>query len=494
MLTKMADDNGGADFDAARDSQEAIRNAIDASARANNAADAGAVVTGTDTANAYTDTATANDVAWQIAGAAAVGGFGTNTSFTFNLGTDKVADQVHVRAKEDLIDVIHVWAWNYETSAFQQISDGGSAISGVAYANFGPYTLLSSHQRDSDGEVVLRFTGTGTATNKYVWFDKINISTGGVGVLTASDIAQAVSAHDVSTHSDHNALGFRVSLSLIGEYAVTAADTALSFTCAALPAVTNYYQFQDIRIHDATNDRYADSWIASMTNAGVVTLGRALPFTPDTASELYVMGTNIAMRGTDSAALAATALSNATWTDARAGYIDELAAANLPTDIADIPTVAEFEARTLVAADYFLFGSDTVANVGTVATLTGHTAQTGDSFVRLGAPAGASMSADVAAVKAETATIVTDTNELQTDWADGGRLDLLLDACIILADTIDGTKTVSNVLAEMYAVIVNKTTVADPTADPIVIKHRNNADDATVVEHSVAADGTGRTK
>ncbi len=54
--------------------------------------------------------------------------------------------------------------------------------------------------------------------------------------------------------------------------------------------------------------------------------------------------------------------------------------------------------------------------------------QTGDPFDRLGAPAGASVSADVAAIKAETATILADTNELQTDWANGGRLDNVLDA------------------------------------------------------------------
>lgn len=53
---------------------------------------------------------------------------------------------------------------------------------------------------------------------------------------------------------------------------------------------------------------------------------------------------------------------------------------------------------------------------------------TGDIYARLGAPTGASVSADIAAVKAETATIVVDTNELQTDWANGGRLDLILDA------------------------------------------------------------------
>jgi hypothetical protein len=76
----------------------------------------------------------------------------------------------------------------------------------------------------------------------------------------------------------------------------------------------------------------------------------------------------------------------------------------------------------------------TGAVIPTVSTLTGHTAQTGDAFARLGAPAGASVSADVAAVKAETATIVADTNELQTDWADGGRLDLLLDGASSAGD------------------------------------------------------------
>lgn len=50
------------------------------------------------------------------------------------------------------------------------------------------------------------------------------------------------------------------------------------------------------------------------------------------------------------------------------------------------------------------------------------------AFTRLGAPAGASVSADVLAVKNETVLIVGDTNELQTDWINGGRLDLLLDA------------------------------------------------------------------
>jgi hypothetical protein len=68
-------------------------------------------------------------------------------------------------------------------------------------------------------------------------------------------------------------------------------------------------------------------------------------------------------------AAAATALSTATWTGTRAGYLD---------------------------------------------SLNGHIAQTGDTYARLGAPAGASVSADVAAVKTETASIQSDTNDIQT--------------------------------------------------------------------------------
>lgn len=47
-------------------------------------------------------------------------------------------------------------------------------------------------------------------------------------------------------------------------------------------------------------------------------------------------------------------------------------------------------------------------------------AQTGDAFARIGEPAGDSVSADIAAVKGETASILEDTNELQTNqgnWA-----------------------------------------------------------------------------
>lgn len=50
-----------------------------------------------------------------------------------------------------------------------------------------------------------------------------------------------------------------------------------------------------------------------------------------------------------------------------------------------------------------------VVLVDTLTTYTGNTVQTGDSYTRLGAPSGASMSADVAAIKSDTAAILLDT-------------------------------------------------------------------------------------
>ncbi len=73
--------------------------------------------------------------------------------------------------------------------------------------------------------------------------------------------------------------------------------------------------------------------------------------------------TNTDMAGTDNAALASVCTE---------GRLAELDAGNLPTDIADIPTVAEFNARTLVAADYTI-----VADLGVVQTAD-HTAGIAD--------------------------------------------------------------------------------------------------------------------
>lgn len=84
----------------------------------------------------------------------------------------------------------------------------------------------------------------------------------------------------------------------------------------------------------------------------------------------------------------------------------------------------------------------------TVTALTGHTVQTGDGFARLGAPAGASVSADVAAVKVDTAATLVDTAEIGSagagltalaSAADLATVDGIVDAILVdTGTTLDG--------------------------------------------------------
>lgn len=79
---------------------------------------------------------------------------------------------------------------------------------------------------------------------------------------------------------------------------------------------------------------------------------------------------------------------------------------NLPASPASTTNITAASGVTLAAVTH------TGAVIPTVTTLTGHTAQTGDAFARLGAPAGASLSVDLAAVKTDTAAVKTKTDQL----------------------------------------------------------------------------------
>ena len=73
---------------------------------------------------------------------------------------------------------------------------------------------------------------------------------------------------------------------------------------------------------------------------------------------------------------------------------------------------------------------------------------TGDMQPKIGIPS-ANLSADIAAIKAETALVVADTNELQTDWTDAGRLDAILG--LIAADTADIQPKIGTPAADLAA-------------------------------------------
>ena len=95
----------------------------------------------------------------------------------------------------------------------------------------------------------------------------------------------------------------------------------------------------------------------------------------------------------------------------------------------------------------------TSGKVDEVATLTGHTAQTGDTYARLGAPVGASISADIAAVKSDTAAILTDTAAMDTSTE--------LRTLLTGSDTAVSTLTASSNIGINWANIAAPTTTVN---------------------------------
>lgn len=77
--------------------------------------------------------------------------------------------------------------------------------------------------------------------------------------------------------------------------------------------------------------------------------------------------------------------------------------------------------------DVDLNADQSAVTIGTVNTLTGHTAQTGDNYTRLGAPVGASISADIASVQTDTTALLADIGTPVT-LGDGATLSDMLTA------------------------------------------------------------------
>jgi hypothetical protein len=198
------------------------------------------------------------------------------------------------------------------------------------------------------------------------------------------------------------------------------------------------------------------------------------------------------MRGTNSAALAATALSTATWTSGRAGYIDNLnigedvagvsdisglndlsaAQVNAEMDTAladyDPPTKAEMDtAFTEIKGGTFSDATDSLEAIrdrGDAAWVTG----AGGS-----APTVAEIRTEMDSNSTQLAAIVADTNELQGDWANGGRLDLILDELTTQGDTNEGKLDTIDTVAD--AVLVDTGTTI-----PAQISGLNNLSAAQV--------------
>jgi len=173
-------------------------------------------------------------------------------------------------------------------------------------------------------------------------------------------------------------------------------------------------------------------------------------------------------------------------TAARAGYLDNLnghtpqtgdsyarlgapAGASVSADIADVPTVSEFNARTLVAADYFDPATDTVANVALVDTTTTNTDMRGtDGANTVTPPTAAQIRSEIDTNSTQLAAILLDTNGLRADDVPGliaalnnpTSQDVVDD---LMSEVLESGKTVKQALLDMWAVLIGNSIANDAT-------------------------------
>lgn len=171
------------------------------------------------------------------------------------------------------------------------------------------------------------------------------------------------------------------------------------------------------------------------------------------------------MRGTDSAALAsswtaalATALGN--YTAARAGYLDELAAANLPTDVAGVKTVVD----AITAA------GPTKAEMDTAHALLATPAQVTTAITNYDPPTRAEATADKDAVIAAIPAMVG-TNNAATE-AKQDIIDANVDS--VLADTADMQPKLGTPAADISADIAAVKAVVDAITGAVTSDWKGN--------------------
>lgn len=254
------------------------------------------------------------------------------------------------------------------------------------------------------------------ADNAESFFDGTGYAGTNNVIPTVTTVTNAVTAGTVSDKTGYSISGTTTTLDAL-QTALNAAHGAGSWATAT-----------GFSTHSA-----ADVWAVGTREITGGTITTYTGNTPQTGDGYAYLVSNLGTAGAAATeaggtgdhltalAPAATALSTVTWTPTRAGYLDNLSGGAVM--LAASYTAPPSAATIATQVDSTLSASH---GAGSWATATG--------FSTLDA-AGVRSAVGLATANLDSqlAAIVADTNELQTDWANGGRLDLLVDA--ILDDT-----------------------------------------------------------
>jgi hypothetical protein len=241
MLTKIADDNGGADFDATTDSLTSIRDSIQTAAPSNEVATGGTITEGTQVDNTFAATQLSNDTRWGV-DADAPAPEGLDVVLTFATGdADLIPVEVFIEGYLSGAHPINEWVdfyvYNFTNLVWDKLSGNNASTRMHLAASDQEYTFsLNSNHIDTvvPGQVQIRFLGENLSGNEKINLDYVTVRMTTSSALTAPEIAEAVWNHNVEQHT---------SLPTAGAYLVDgtglATGTILSVTDASNFVIDN---------------------------------------------------------------------------------------------------------------------------------------------------------------------------------------------------------------------------------------------------------------
>lgn len=241
------------------------------------------------------------------------------------------------------------------------------------------------------------------------------------------------------------------------------------FTLATGSDVDGAYDDQSIVLYDDTNSDFPSVRVVSSYTGATKTV--VIDSAPD-----FTLGADDSVRifvtAPGTSAPTAAQVADAVWDEDQADHVGVGTFGEVASEVADIPTTSEFEARTLPSADY-LVESDTLARVTLVDTCTANTDMRGTDGANVVVP-------DVAGT---AAGLHVATDALISSLGD-------ISVADILSGVVEGTIDVQNVLQLVLSYLGGLADFTDNGDGTYTIKYRNQADSKDRVELTTDADGT----
>ncbi len=403
MLATSGDISGYASVD---DAQQSIRDAIAAAAPIPYHPDASSAITvGSQGATTYADASSDNGTPWTIGDEN--GSPTIDVTCEFNMGANRSARSVEVNGYYNRSGaggyLVEIYAYNYTSAAWDKISQATPTHEMRDRASDTDYVLaLSTAHTDpvtTPGEVKIRFQSTRdtTAGGDVLYLDHVEVKGVAAGGNSPAAISDAVWEHDIFATATENSAGYFLRYTRLLVTDVATGDTTTSFTLSGGCTVNDCYNGMLLMLEDETDDHYEVRRIVDWTSGLVITVDRAFGFTPAPGDHAYIMATGYAdVNTTHVAATAQTArdigasvlLSSGSGT----GQLS-VASGVVKSNLAQILGTALTETGGYIAAAF-----KKLFNVATPVLTAASANQTGNNYTRLGAPAGASIAADIAGI------------------------------------------------------------------------------------------------